>query len=505
MSIFKPNLFESFEIKGEWWFPWTPNKKVPGTLLFEGGRQITLEILGSLHGRDAMWDNQREYPASILGLSNNGDEFTLFQNAELHKSSSSKGGAGSTKYQSFYVFWGAHLSTVEGTMFASSTVNYSFLEEWAWKRPFQTEFKKENPRARTVSYDLHISFELTIPSINSTLRLWHGLSSGGLDDHYRKMVLEHAAHMDLEPNEARDFEWHKSHIYKLRNFLTLCVGRPIHMKEVVLTLAGQGPSQEGQRKIPDQIIHLYFTQTQEANELDINSRDLILTMRDIDEPELASMLDHWFLTADALETVHQLYFGSLRRKGMYDHLRFLSLTQALETYHRVTREGEYLPVEEYSRILAVLIPAIPKDVPIDLKESLKSRLKYGNEHSLRKRINSLVDELSENCISLVTKDRQSFVSRIIDTRNYLTHYSDELKAGALTGAELYNSIRRLRILIMILLFKETGLDEAKISDMLGKNEDIVFGWVTDIEFDTGGGKKAIEAASSSTETDEAEE
>lgn len=489
MSIFEPKLFDSFDIKGEWWLPGTPGIKKSGTLSYESGQSITLETLGSLRGPDAVWNDIREYPEIILGRSNDGKEVTLYRNAEIHKSSSSRGGSGTTRYQCFDIFVGAHFDAIDGLLFDSSTVNFSFLEEWAAKRPFRT--KMGDDFSQTATYDLHISSEFLIPAIDSTFRLWHGLSSGRHDDFYRKMVWEHSAHIDLEPNGGRDFEWFRSHLFKLRNFLTLCVGRSVHMQQVALSIATQGPVEDGHPKSPEKIIYLFFTQKQGLNEPELHPGDLVLSLNDIDENQLMSILDNWFRTADSLETVHQLYFGSIVRKAMYDHLRFLSLTQALETYHRVARHGLYLPESEYDKIIAVLLPSIPGDAPQALRESLKSRIKYGNEHSLRKRIRSLIDGLSENCSMLVTDNAADFVARIIDTRNYLTHYSDELKDGVFSGSDLYNSTKRLKILILILLFKEIGLDEEKIAALIKKNSELMFGWVSDIKFENENVKKQL--------------
>ena len=94
---------------------------------------------------------------------------------------------------------------------------------------------------------------------------------------------------------------------------------------------------------------------------------------------------------------------------------------------------------------------------------------------------------------MVTKTPEHFVTSIIDTRNYLTHYSDELKEGALEGAELHNANLRLRILIMIFLFKELGLDEEKIAPILARNTKIAHAWVRYVEYDSDTPVKQIDA------------
>jgi len=46
------------------------------------------------------------------------------------------------------------------------------------------------------------------------------------------------------------------------------------------------------------------------------------------------ILTKWFETSDKLAPIHELYFGSLYNSNMYLYHSFLSLVQAIESYHR---------------------------------------------------------------------------------------------------------------------------------------------------------------------------
>ena len=110
----------------------------------------------------------------------------------------------------------------------------------------------------------------------------------------------------------------------------------------------------------------------------------------------------------------------------------------------------------------------------DFRESLKGgRLKYANEFSFRKRMQLLVEHISENMrlIFLLTKkDRIIFAETVANTRNYFTHYSPELKENAvLETGKLFTLIRKLRLILQICLLEELGFSFEKITEMCKKN------------------------------------
>ena len=140
--------------------------------------------------------------------------------------------------------------------------------------------------------------------------------------------------------------------------------------------------------------------------------------------------------------------------------QFLSLAQALETYHRRTRpESRYLEEAEYGRRYEEIVEALPGDLPRPLKSKLKDVLKYGNEWSLRKRVTDLLDGLPSG---VVEDEGGDFVEAVVNTRNYLTHYTEELRERALQGTVLSEALDELRRVVAFLLFQELGLDEQKV-------------------------------------------
>jgi hypothetical protein len=146
--------------------------------------------------------------------------------------------------------------------------------------------------------------------------------------------------------------------------------------------------------------------------------------------------------------------------------------QALESFHRVTKGGKYLNNDDWKPFRTTLSNAISAELDSGHRESLKSRIKYGNEYSLRKRIGELLESLNEKTLSRLSPTNKYFTGVIVDTRNYLTHYDDELKDVALKDADLYWANQRLRIFISLLLLKEIGVPEELILNSMVENNKV---------------------------------
>jgi hypothetical protein len=173
--------------------------------------------------------------------------------------------------------------------------------------------------------------------------------------------------------------------------------------------------------------------------------------------------------------MYTLFFGSMYFSTMYPRFHFLNLIQAVESFHRDMRKGEYLSQEAFEEIRVTVTNAIPKEIADDFRQSLKSRIRYGYEYSLRTRLRHLFEELEAPTVLLMTQNVNDLRNRLVDTRNYFTHYAAELKKVAFDGDSLQYANYKLRVLLVILLLKEVGLDEAVIRDAICGNGDLAYG------------------------------
>ena len=128
--------------------------------------------------------------------------------------------------------------------------------------------------------------------------------------------------------------------------------------------------------------------------------------------------------------------------------------------------GEYQSTDEYiSDLYQKFIAVIPQELNSDFKASLKSKLKYHNEYSLRKRIKTFICSHKE---LLPDINESYYSSKVTDTRNFFAHRTLELQENTATGSELYEITQNLNIIIKIILYEIIGFEKTEIEAILKK-------------------------------------
>jgi hypothetical protein len=192
-----------------------------------------------------------------------------------------------------------------------------------------------------------------------------------------------------------------------------------------------------------------------------NTHNFFLTCTKIGDC-FPTIVARWYELYPTFQAPCQLAISILGSTGLWTHVEFLSLMQALEGFHRVFFEGTYLTEENYEFVKKALSEAIPSDLPLDHKAALKSRIKYGNQIALRKRIDALVNMLSEPIRTVVIGGNGKVPPSWIDTRNYYTHWDEELRENVLDGIGMYRAIIRMRHLVRVLYLLKMGVSQEVI-------------------------------------------
>jgi hypothetical protein len=316
-----------------------------------------------------------------------------------------------------------------------------------------------------------LEFISKIGVLNSTIESTHEFKTDG--DLIRNAAWRSKAYLKITPEKQEHYKWFWSVIYDLCNFLTLLIGETTY----IVNIKAYGNDLEispGQKT--KETIEVFFTQKKPGINDEIHPFEMIIPFPRVAD-KIEKVMALWFLKAQNLRSVYDLFFGTFYNPGMYLQFQFLSLIQAIESYHRVTKGGKYLSDESWQPYRENLANQIPIELDGGHRESLKSRIKYGNEYSLRKRLGELLLTIDEKSLSVLFPSINFLTGTIVDTRNYLTHYDDELKDSSLKGADLYWANQRLRIFLTLLLLKEIEIDENVILESMKENNKIsqIFG------------------------------
>jgi len=203
----------------------------------------------------------------------------------------------------------------------------------------------------------------------------------------------------------------------------------------------------------------------------LHSLDILFTLDDVHE-QLEAYIVNWVNKADRLEPVYDLYFSVLYSQHMYLHSVFLSLAQAIETYHRRTIGGKYQSNAEYQAgLYKKFVEAIPPELDDDFKMSLiMGSLRYANQFSLRKRLRDITGRLAENLPIrfIALESRSEFIERVCKIRNHLTHYDPDEQID-IEGTELHDLTEKLMVLLEVCLLEELGFGFDAIRAMTSKH------------------------------------
>lgn len=148
--------------------------------------------------------------------------------------------------------------------------------------------------------------------------------------------------------------------------------------------------------------------------------DLLFTLNELDG-RVTDVFGAWLIHGDALQSARRLYMAGVYGRGFLE-TKFITLSQAAEALHRAVYPNSlYLDDVEYrAHILPQLLAGIPTTLGADHRLSLKKRLEFGNEISLRGRLKTLCDKHAA-AMGAVTGKVRPWVDAIVDCRNHLTH------------------------------------------------------------------------------------
>jgi len=338
---------EEFEYNGIWWLPENPDNKISGILKFHPVEGANLELIGSFKGTKDL--NAFLQPNIILGVTSNGKIVTLYKCYEF-KSHMSMPGFLSSSFIASVVFLGHHFEKEEDIIFDTLSLNYSHLEEWTRITGFQFIKLEIDSKNHLTKHEIRYSFPQKVEAKlgNFNISFDYNFTSGG--DRIKEVNLKQTTFIKIEPNKPIHFDNYQRNIcYHIQNFLSLAIGK------AAFPLIVKGKNKACKTELSDGRVAyndiLIFYKMKHLPELSkkLHPFDMFFSFGDISD-NFEKCLRNWFAKAEVLRPVYDLYFGTLYNPSMYLEHEFLSLIQAIESYHRRINDGKYLPDSDYAYI-----------------------------------------------------------------------------------------------------------------------------------------------------------
>jgi hypothetical protein len=454
------DLLTAFKSEGAFWRP-GDNESVSGDLTYVPNESLTLTLHGPFgsqsgpHGGDAL------RLGVILGTLVNGTNLSLID-AFMKSRSFGAGASGSTIMFVNRALVGAHIPDITLARFRRMSFRCTSLEEWFAVSPIKSEWH-HSPNAISLSaiFSHPDPLEVDLPAVGLKMK-----SGGVFNEHHEDigtLSWSYERELMFESKEDVTVDRFLGIAWQCQNLMSLLIGKPVGLRRV--SFPGTGEAAELNA------VHHIGIQRLKAPEKHVHPALMILPLPKL-SVRVGEVFQRWLVEGNAYKHSFDLYFGTLYSPPNALEYRFLSMTQALESFHRASGVGNYMERAAFKTALDKLLGAIPEEIVADHRVSLKNRLKYSNEFSLRKRITLLLASLPPDVASSLTSGAEGFVDRAVATRNYLTHFDDESKEGTYEGEKLHYAAERLRVFLLTLFLSHLGIDGSSIVEILRENEEV---------------------------------
>jgi len=453
------NLEENHELRGRWWLPSKSTGEPSGTLFLNGREGARLSLEDSISG-DTMPFEFADHPV-ILGNTLSGVAVTLCSCSQTKSTFSF--GVSSSEYRIKFVYVGHHFHSQHGIKLAAAYFWVHNGDEWVNRSGFslpthvniddvviQYGRPKDIPLHTAKSRSLSVGFSVYGPNYTKP---------------QNRVEIRQEAYLKIMRTRGKDLSRYLETYRAIEAFLSLAIKGPVYPRKVKVALTTD----------PKRLIDVFYAAvTRPVSQVRL-SHDMVFSLPDVvDKVEV--MMRLWLRHWQRLKPACNIYLGVLYGKSLFMENRFLGMTQILETFHRRFIGGSYQNEADYLKcVYPQLVEAIPRDIEADYRNSLEAKLRYCYEYSLRKRIGDLLRRAPEGIVLLFlgtdSGARNRFVNRVVDTRNYFTHYTKELGTKAASDEELYWLYVKLRILCELMFFRQMGLRPEEIEAFVAKNDE----------------------------------
>lgn len=435
--------------KGEWWIPENPDKKISGFLTFSQESGGKLNLIGSfkdIEGRSAVENDS--YPV-VLGVTTDGKYITLQSSFETNYSFTTAMTQETSLYVN-YIYVGIHLPEESYFSFNKIQAKFTYLYDWVGVSGISRE-SLGGGSGFQMSYTP--PEDITIRTENGKIDITFGAN---IKSNYDISSINEQASIFIESNNEISFsEISQNYLFPIRSLINLGTTKANFIEELYFFLA----------EYPTNPIAVYYAQKfyKPKSKDYLLPLDMLFTLGDIYE-DLENRINNWISISQEISSVLHLLDRVRISSDMFLELKFLSIAQAVETYHRTRKNNNFLPADEHKTRVEEILGYIPEKY----KELVKRKIDQ-NEKSLLVRFDELAAEKADIMLPIV-HDIEKFNKKARDSRNYYTHYGKKKKKSSAHGIQLHWIMEKLSVLLQTCLLDEIGIAPEKQMELFSRNQ-----------------------------------
>ncbi|ARR51774.1 hypothetical protein ETN89_19945 (plasmid) [Photobacterium damselae subsp. damselae] len=444
---------EEYAKTGYFWLPGQEDKKVPGILTIKDGGNIELEIVGlidnsikTLNGNDNL--------SRIIGYVEK-DGFVTLDDCFYTTKNISFGSISKSKLHVHKVLSGVAYNESDILTFNTLSFSVDCLDEWVGISGINVHNDWKN-KTGTISYipPENISYML---NNGMKLEICFAYTLPGFP-HTTEAKITQRTYFKLSSEALKPLDDFIDIAYKLTTFLCFAIDTTVALKNVSATSSLQTGKFDGKEN-PIQI-KIFYQSIPFADKIPSQSWHNMLFTYGTIKNNTQDVFNNWLNAYEVISPAFNLYFSTKNGAQKYLDGKFLALAQGLETYHRRTSGEQLMDPSEFT----ALISTISENCPEQHIDWLRGRLKYGNEINLSTRLKRIIEPFKDKLGD--KKNRKKILRQIVDTRNYLTHYNEDLKNNYANGADLWNLCQKMEVIFQLHFLKVLGFNNQEIDSVV---------------------------------------
>lgn len=447
-----------FKKSGIYWLPSNPSEKISGFLIITDGGHIKLELFGTFGGIKAAMIGSMQI-GRIVGAIEDDGMVTLENCYYLNRNVSFTAGISKSEIYVDMAYLGVAFQDNNAAKFDKVKFSIEGLDEWinisgisVTENRDDKTVTMQHRKLEPISFNLKNDTELNIEFYTSRT----------FDRKPQNFNLTQRAGFSLTTKEHQPLDDFIYLIHKLTNLMCFALDMNVCLHDVYCYSSDILRDSAATNKSDPLPIKLYYRSTPYTDVIPKpKTHNMIFRYADI-QSKFSKVVNSWLKAYDIIAPALNLYFSNKIGAHKYLDGQFLALAQALETYHRRTSKETFVSKDDYKLLMKDILDTCPEQH----KEWLKSKLVFGNEISLRKRLERVIEAFKAHVGT--DMEVEELIKQIVNTRNYLTHYNQSLKKKAVQGGDLWYLIQKMEAILQLHLLKQLGFDDLEISHVLDK-------------------------------------
>jgi hypothetical protein len=410
------------------------------------GKEITLLLLGC--------HNVPNEPFILHGTTTDGKKITLL-GCFVSKRQISMPGIPQVEVSADYYFKGAHFD-FENFKFKKSIITFSDLHQWVDVGGFENIDNSNNDGFYSAKYKIPSPISFFKNEDVEFSFVFSSLTSGSFPKH--NLEINQKTLFEIKHQQTFELEDFWNYLSQIKSFLTVAYFSEPGINEINFTT--------------DSDIEIEFRfggQFDEKIKEKKSKYNFLFLYKDIEETS-SQIFSKWVNLYLTISPVIYSLEESFRDRTILVENKFLNVIQGIETFHRRTRKNEKISRELHKKKIEDILISCPSEH----KDWLKDRLSFSNEPTLHERLVELFSEIEDDLKNHLFRNSEKLIIDSKNSRNYFTHYDKSLEKKALKGVDLHYLALRLRIFLLIIVLKETGISNEQLKKLITQGSQRLF-------------------------------